>query len=165
MLTPTPDELKHTVGKALGRIPSGVFVLTARHDGAASAMMSSWVQQASFDPPTVTVALSKYRPIRDLIAGAGQFAVAVVGAADTSLMKRYARGVEPGRDPFEGVETITTPAGEVVPAAALAWLECRVVQIIEFGGDHELLIARVGGGAVLRDGPSFTHLRKNGFHY
>ena len=164
-ITPTPDELKNTVGKALGRIPSGVFILTARHDGAASAMMSSWVQQAAFDPPAVTVAISKGRPVRPLIAAGGRFALAVVGEADTSLLRRYARGVEPGQDPFEGVDTLTTPAGHLVPAAAIAWLDCQVIRAIDFDADHELLIARVAGGALVREGESFTHLRKNGFHY
>ena len=28
-----PDELKQTIGRALGRIPSGVFILTAEHAG------------------------------------------------------------------------------------------------------------------------------------
>ena len=80
-------------------------------------------------------------------------------------MKKYARGIPPGQDPFEGVDVVRTPAGLPVPAAALAWLECEVISGCEFGGDHELLVARVTDGALLRDGPSFTHLRGNGFHY
>ena len=52
-----------------------------------------------------------------------------------------------------------------VQLSLLAWLEGRVIQTCEFGGDHELLIAQITDGAVLRDGASFTHLRGNGFHY
>ena len=52
------EELRNTVGKALGRVPSGVFVLTASDtDHRRYAMLASWVQQAAFDPPAVCLAI------------------------------------------------------------------------------------------------------------
>ena len=160
-----PEHLKATVGKALGRVPSGVFIMTARHDGQSAAMMVSWVQQAAFDPPAVSVAVQKDRPMRQLIHAGKRFALAVVGEGDTTLMKKYARGIPPGQDPFADVEVLQTPAGIPVPAAALAWLECALLSACDFGADHELVVARVTDGALLREGASFTHLRGNGFHY
>ena len=167
MTTPTQasDHLKATVGKALGRIPSGVFILTARDGAESAAMMVSWAQQAAFEPPAVSVAMHKDRPIRAMIHASGRLALSVIAEGDTSLLKKYARGVPPGQDPFDGVELIQTSGGLPVPAAALAWLEARVIHTCEFGGDHELLVARVTDGSVLREGASFTHLRGNGFHY
>ena len=159
------DELKHSIGKALGRVPSGVFILTARQNDQASAMMASWVQQASFQPPTVSIAIAKDRPIFELIRASKQCVLSVVPENDTSLMKRYARGVKSGEDPFSGVKTIETTIGIPALAAALAYLELRVVQTCDFGGDHDLVIAEVTNGKLLRDGTSFTHLRGNGFHY
>ena len=163
---PAPsDHLKATVGKALGRIPSGVFILTARNGSESSAMMVSWAQQAAFDPPAVSIAMHKDRPIRQLIRASGRLALAVIADGDHTLMRKYARGVPPGQDPFEGVPVLHTPAGLAVPSAALAWLEGRVIQTCDFGGDHELMVAQVTDGAILREGASFTHLRGNGFHY
>jgi 3-hydroxy-9,10-secoandrosta-1,3,5(10)-triene-9,17-dione monooxygenase reductase component len=159
------DHLKATVGRALGRLPSGVYIMTARHDGRSAAMMVSWVQQASFQPPAVSVSLQKDRPIRQMIHASRSFALSVVGEGETSLMKKYARGIPPDQDPFEGVDVIQTGAGLPVPSAALAWLECAVLSACDFGSDHELVVARVTDGALLRDGASFTHLRGNGFHY
>src|SRR5919112_3535011 len=91
---------KHTIGKALGRIPSGVFVLTAKHGDSVAAMLASWVQQAAFDPPAVSIALAKDRPIRSLIAQSGRAVLSVVGEHQTPLMKKYARGIKPDEDPF-----------------------------------------------------------------
>jgi len=162
---PISEEFKHTAGKALGRIPSGVFILTATHGGESSAMMASWVQQCAFDPPGVSVALGKERAIGQLIKASGKFALSVVGEDDTSLMKRYARGVKAGEDPFAGVEVFDTPAGIPAMKSTLAWLECRLLTTCEFGGDHELLIAQVTAGQILRPGVSFTHQRGSGFHY
>ena len=161
---PVSDHLKATVGRALGRVPSGVYVMTARHDGQSLAMMVSWAQQAAFNPPAVSVALQKERPIREMVHASGKFALAVIGEGDSALMKKYARGIPPGEDPLEGVEVVQTTSGLPVPAG-LAWLECEVIKTCDFGGDHELVIARITDGALLREGASFTHLRGNGFHY
>ena len=154
-----------SIGKAIGRIPSGVFILVARHGGRDEVMMASWVQQASFQPPCVSVAVHKDRPVRGAIVASRRFALAVLPQDDTSLMKKYARGVAPGEDPFAGVEVLTTPAGLTVPAGALGYLECELTNVCDFGGDHEIHVARVTAGRVLREGKSFTHLRGNGVHY
>ena len=48
---------------------------------------------------------------------------------------------------------------------ALAYLECRLLKSFDFGGDHDLYVAEIVGGQVLKDEPPFTHVRGNGFHY
>ena len=160
------DDLKQTAGKALGRVPSGVYILTAAHGGDATAMMASWVQQAGFDPPAVSVAMAKGRPIVELIAASRTFALSIIPEGDSSLMKRYARGVKPGDDPFAGVETFATPSGIPAMKTALAWLECRLIHTCAFGGDHDLLIGEVVAGNILQaGGTAFMHQRGSGFHY
>ena len=162
----TPDDLKLTIGRALGRIPSGVFILTATHQDRPLAMMASWVQQVAFAPPSVGVAIAKERPAHAALSKSGAtFALAVIPEGDTSLMKKYARGVPEGADPFEGVRITRTANGTIVPADALAYLECRVTRVVDFSADHDLFLAEVVAGQMLKEGPSFTHLRGNGFHY
>src|SRR5687768_3423944 len=117
-----PDDIRNTIGKALGRIPSGVFVLTASHDDESSAMLASWVQQASFQPPGVSVAISRHRAVVPLIRRSNQFALSIIPENDTTLMKRYARGVKPDEDAFAGMRTLQTPSGLPAFADALAWL-------------------------------------------
>jgi flavin reductase (DIM6/NTAB) family NADH-FMN oxidoreductase RutF len=159
------EDTRAALGKAIGRIPSGVYILTTRHNGRDEVMMASWVQQASFEPPTLSIAVHKDRPIRGTLLAAGRFALAILPQDDTSLMKKYARGVAPGEEPFAGIEVTTTPGGLPVPAGALGFLECELINVCDFGGDHELHVARITAGQVLREGKSFTHLRGNGFHY
>lgn len=162
----TPEDLKLTIGRALGRIPSGVFILTTTHENQPLAMIASWVQQVAFAPPSVGVAIAKERSAHAALSAAGaMFALSVVPDGDTSLMKKYARGIPAGADPFEGVRVTRTANGTAVLADALAYLECRVTKPIDFGADHDLFLAEVIAGQLLKDGPSFTHLRGNGFHY
>ncbi len=159
------EEMKQSIGKALGRIPSGVFVLTAEHAGKNSAMLASWVQQTSFDPPGLSVALGTGRPIAELIRSSRKFALSIVPQDDATLMKKYARGLPPDADPFEGMRTTKTPAGITVLADALGYLECRLLDVCDFGGDHELFIGEVRAAQMHREGHAFAHQRGNGFHY
>jgi 3-hydroxy-9,10-secoandrosta-1,3,5(10)-triene-9,17-dione monooxygenase reductase component len=162
----TPDDIKLTIGRALGRIPSGVFILTATHEKQPLAMMASWVQQVAFAPPSVAVAIAKERPAHAALSKPSRtFALSVIPEGDTSLMKKYARGIPAGADPFDGVRITRTANGTIVLADALAYLECRVTQVVDFNADHDLFLAEVVAGQMLKDGPSFTHLRGNGFHY
>ena len=164
----TPNELKHTVGRALGRIPSGVFVLTARDAGRRMGMLASFVQQASFSPPAICLAVGKDRDIRDLILSTRRLALCVLAEGDTELMRRFAKArPDAAADAFEGLDVFDAPSGLPVVARSLAWLDGEVIQTVNFGADHELFIARVTAGDLLRDdgARSFTHVRGNGFHY
>jgi flavin reductase (DIM6/NTAB) family NADH-FMN oxidoreductase RutF len=155
------------IGKALGRVPSGVYILTAQHDGRSTAMMASWVQQASFTPPALSVGIAKDRPIARMIQASRTFALSVVPEHDEShIMRKYARGVPENEDPFAGMKTEKTPVlGLPVLSDALAIMECRVMQVVSFSGDHELYIGEIVGGKLTREGKPFIHLRGSGFHY
>ena len=159
------DEQKLPIGKALGRIPSGVFVLAVSHEGMNAAMLASWVMQASFEPPCISIAIAKGRPIVDLIRRTSHFAISIVPEGDKLVMKKFARGFKEGEDPFAGVAAIKSPGGAPVLSDALGWIEAKLIDTFDYRADHELLIARVTAGALLRDGYAFNHQRGNGFHY
>jgi flavin reductase (DIM6/NTAB) family NADH-FMN oxidoreductase RutF len=158
------DRKRLHLGKAIGKIPSGVYILTARHEDRRGAILASWVQQAAFEPPAVSVALAKGRPIAESIRASGRFALSILPDDDKTLMKHYARPIEAG-DPFAGVRVIDSPAGLPILADALAWLECRLLSTCDFGGDHELLVGEIIAGELLKEGKPFMHVRGNGFHY
>jgi flavin reductase (DIM6/NTAB) family NADH-FMN oxidoreductase RutF len=158
------DAQRHSIGKALGRIASGVFVLTAKHGEQTGAMLASWVQQAGFQPPAVSVAIARGRPVTEIIRTSNRLALSVVPNDDKSLMRHYAR-LKPGDEPFAGVKCSAAPSGVPVLSDALAWLDCRLLCIDDFGGDHELYVAEVTDAALLHEGTAFAHQRGNGFHY
>lgn len=55
------------VAKALARVSSGLYVVTAAHTNARGAMIASWVAQASLEPLGLTIAVSKDRAIESLM--------------------------------------------------------------------------------------------------
>lgn len=55
------------ISKALGKLSSGLYVVTAGRADASSAMIASWVAQASFEPLGLTIAIAKDRAIESLM--------------------------------------------------------------------------------------------------
>lgn len=161
---PISDELKRMLGRPLGRIPSGLYVLSAVHDGLPHAILVSWVQQAAFDPPLLTVALAKDRSIGPMIRQSGRFALSILSATDSALVKRFARS-DSHADPFSGIATAKTPAGLPVPSESLAALECALLSSCDLPADHELLIGQPTWAKVFNDARPFLHVRGSGFHY
>src|SRR3954462_11712496 len=89
---------------ALGRIPSGLFVVTARQNDQETGMLASWVQQCSFDPPQVSVAVQRDRFVHDLLDDGAAFAVNVLAAGQTDLLKHFGKGFGPDEPAFVGLE-------------------------------------------------------------
>ena len=159
------ENIEMTVGKAIGRIPSGVFILTARHNGRDEVMTASWVQQAGFDPPCVTVALRHGRFVTEWVAQTGRFTLNQLAQGQKSLIRHFARGFEPAEDAFAGIALRRTEAGGVALENALAFLDAEVLGGAD-SGDHRIFVGRVVGGSVLRpEGEPAVHLRRTGFHY
>src|SRR5947208_4442610 len=93
-----------SLAAALGRVPSGLFVLTARDGARETGMLASWVQQCSFAPPQLTAALSKDRWVLDWLADDTTFAVNVLGEGQKQLVAHFGKGFGPGEPAFEGLE-------------------------------------------------------------
>jgi len=150
--------------KALGRIPSGLFVLTARRGDAETGMLASWVQQCSFDPPRVSVALKRGRELTEWLTDGAAFVVNILGEGQKEFVAHFGKGFSAGEPAFEGVALERSAAGLPVLAAAHAHLACRVVSRCP-AGDHDLVIAEVTDGRVHSDGRPYLHVRKSGAHY
>lgn len=154
---------KAKISKSLGMIPSGCFVLTASDAGCSSGILASWIQQAGFDPPAVSVAIKHGRSIQPLIESSGHFVLNTIGETGPDLFKHFAKGFETEESAFEGLKTRTSPAGVIIEDA-VAYLCCKVTGKVD-AGDHVVYVATVIDGAVHRDDRPSVRIRTNGFNY
>ena len=152
------------LARALGRIPSGLFVVTTLKDDRPSGFLGSFVMQAGFEPPTVTVAIGRDRPHLADVRTSGRFALSILDTASRGLMTPFVKKVVPPATPFDGLALARTAAGSFVLAESLAWVDCRLVGEHE-SGDHVVVFGAVVEAALLREGDPWTHLRKNGLGY
>ncbi|MEY3256937.1 MAG: hypothetical protein RLZZ29_2072, partial [Cyanobacteriota bacterium] len=152
--------------KALGRISSGLYIVTAKKGEVSGAMMASWVAQASFQPLGFTIAVAKDRAIDNLLQIGDRFVINVLEEGNyQDLKKHFLKRLLPGADRFAGVKTQTAKNGSPILTDALAYMECQVVSNIECS-DHWILYCIVEDGKVSKpDALTAVRHRKVGNYY
>lgn len=158
------DDPQKQLAAALGRIPSGIFILTVASGTVETGMLASWAQQCSFQPPQVSLAIKREREIASLLAKDAYFTLNLLESSQTDMIAHFGKGFPLDADAFAGLEVTREPGRGPVLSEALAYLQCRVVDRFP-AGDHDLFVAAVVAGRLLDEGQPMVHIRKNGFHY
>ena len=152
---------KKQVGKALGKVASGLYVVTTKCDDKEDAVLASWVNQCAFEPPAVTIALATLRSARLLVEASEAFIVNVLPKEDMTLLKHFSR---PPEEIFKGIKTRKGFNGIRILNDAVSYLECEVVHSMQ-AGDHVLYVGEIVGGNTLKGDEPYIHVRDNGFNY
>jgi flavorubredoxin/flavin reductase (DIM6/NTAB) family NADH-FMN oxidoreductase RutF len=152
--------------KALGRISGGLYIITAQKGDISSAMLASWVNQVSFEPLGISIAVAKDRAIESLLQVGDRFVLNVLEEGNyQALMKHFLKRFLPGDDRFAGIKTYPAANGSPILADALAYLECEVNSRMD-ANDHWIVYSSVDTGRVAKlDGLTAVHHRKIGNHY
>lgn len=162
------SEIKEGISHSLGKIPSGLFIVTFyNHElSQADGMLMSWIQQVSFEPPAVSVATKKDRKGLELIKKSKNFVVNIMGKENAKMIGSFYKGI--GEAKFEGLATQKAPNSNVlILNDAVSYLECELTNTLDTEGDHVILFGKILSGQLLnsdQNEPS-VHLRKNGFDY
>lgn len=151
------------IGAALGRIPSGCFILTAAVGGRATGVLVSWVQQAAFEPPSLTVCLKHGRPVMELIDASGRFLLNVIGQDWAAMFRHFGRGFTLDEDAFSGLRIEPTEFGPML-RSSISQIGCRVGGRFEIG-DHTLYAAEALAAQLVGEPKPYVHLRKSGLSY
>ncbi len=152
--------------KALGRLSGGLYIITAKKGDVQSAMLASWVSQASVTPLGLTIAVAKDRAIETLMRVGDKFVLNVLEEGNYQhLMKHFLKRFAPGADRFADVKSYAGANGSPILGDALAYLECEVATRMECS-DHWLVYATVDAGRVSNLAAlTAVHHRKVGNHY
>ena len=158
--------LDSDLDKAIGRLSGGLYIITATRGDVSSAMLASWVSQASFEPIGLTIAVAKDRAIESLMQVGDRFVLNILEEGKyQDLMRHFLKRFKPGADRFAGVNTQTAANGSPILTDALAYLECEVVSRMECS-DHWIVYSKVDLGRVSNpEGLTAVHHRKVGNHY
>ncbi|MBW4556822.1 MAG: diflavin flavoprotein [Trichormus sp. ATA11-4-KO1] len=152
--------------KALGRISGGLYIITAKKGDVSSAMLASWVSQASFKPLGFSIAVAKDRAIESLMQVGDRFVLNVLEEGNyQKLMRHFLKRFAPGADRFEGVRTQPAENDAPILTDALAYMECEVISRMDCG-DHWAVYSTVYEGRVSKpEALTAVHHRKVGNHY
>jgi len=156
--------------QALGRVIGSLCILTASkgkdENNIKGAMLASWVSQASFSPPGLSIAVAKDRSVESLLQIGDSFALNILSEKDFKApLKRFTKHFAPGEDRFEGIVIELSPNEQIIIPEALAWLDASVKERMECG-DHWVIYAEVLHGNILKsDSLTAVHHRKTGANY
>jgi flavorubredoxin/flavin reductase (DIM6/NTAB) family NADH-FMN oxidoreductase RutF len=152
--------------QAVGRILGSLSVLTAKKGDIIGAMLASWVSQATFTPPGLTISVAKDRAIEALTHTGDTFVLNVLAEGkDRAIQKHFLKPFGPGEDRFQDINTQEADNGSPILQDALAYLECRVANRMECG-DHWVVYAIVEKGQLLdQSNRTAVHYRKTGSRY
>jgi flavorubredoxin/flavin reductase (DIM6/NTAB) family NADH-FMN oxidoreductase RutF len=152
--------------KALGRLSGGLYIITAQKGQASSAMLASWVAQASVEPLGITIAVAKDRAIESFMHVGDRFVLNILEEGSYQpLMRHFLKRFAPGADRFAGVKTYPAANGAPILTEALAYLECEVTSRMECS-DHWIVYSTINAGRLAKqDALTAVHHRKVGNHY
>jgi flavin reductase (DIM6/NTAB) family NADH-FMN oxidoreductase RutF len=158
--------LDNELDKALGRLSGGLYIITAQKGDVSSAMLASWVSQASTKPLGLSIAVAKDRAIESLMHVGDRFVLNVLEEGNyQTLMRHFLKRFAPGADRFAEIKTYPAENGSPILADALAYVECEVVSRMDCP-DHWIVYSTVDAGRVSKtEGLTAVHHRKVGNHY
>ena len=127
-------------------------LVSAAHGGKRNIMAAAWAMPLDFDPPKVAVVLDKSTWTRELLEGAGTFALQVPVRAQLDLTETLGNSSgreiveQSGQDKF-ATYGLSTFAGTATNAPLLegcaAWLECRLLPEPAIQQRYDLFLGEV----------------------
>ncbi len=133
--------------KIMGHFATGVTVVTTGGAAGSHGLTANAVASLSLDPPLVLVAVDKKAHSLEFLRANRCFAVNILTLEQEAVSRRFAT---PGPKDFDGLPVRTAETGAPILADCLAYLDCRVVEILP-GGDHEIFVGQIVSGE-LHDG-------------
>lgn len=155
------------VAQAVGRVVGSLCVLSAKSGDAKQIMLASWVSQASFDPPGLTVAVAKERAVESLVLEGGKFNLSMLAEGKAKpIVKELSKPYRPQEDRSMNVATEVSENNQCLYLKdAVSYVECTVKNRLE-AGDHYILYATVDNGKLLDEGATTAvHFRRSGSNY
>ena len=129
----TYDRLRRRV---LWRLPTGLYVLGSRHGDQRNLMTCSLAMQLSVAPKIVGVSVDRSAVTWGLVHEGACFALSVLARGDRELVRRFVKPAahDAAAGTLAGVPYTDGPStGAPVVGAAIAFLDCRVVEEVHLG--------------------------------
>lgn len=141
----------------LGRVPTGVMVVTVPTATGQAARTANSFTSGSLTPPLVSVCFGSMSPYAAALRAADGWGVSVLADDQRHLSTHFARR-EAGRGLAGIPHTLSGRTGAALLTEAVVTMECRSV-LTHPAGDHVLIVAEVLAIQVRRDRPPLVFLR------
>jgi len=134
--------------KIMGRFATGVTVVTTAGPGGLGGLTANAVSSLSLEPPLVLVAVDKRAGSYPEIKANGCYAVNILAADQEEISRRFAT---PGPKDYTGLTWTKAVTGAPVLEGTLAWVDCRLAEVLP-GGDHDIFVGEIVAGEARDEG-------------
>ncbi|MCG7205597.1 flavin reductase family protein [Streptomyces arenae] len=161
----TAPDLADSFRAAMSALAAPVTIVTCYDDrGRPRGLTASAVSSLSLAPPLFLVCLDRASRTHDVLTGAEDFAVHLLGPGEEHLVDRF---TQPAEQRFAGLPLGAGPDRAPVIAGVSLVLRCVRHRLLE-GGDHTILVGRVTevsgepahAGGLLWHRRGFAHARR-----
>ena len=128
--------------RIMGHFATGVTVVTTCYEDRPQGMTANAVASLSLDPPLILVSVDVKAQMNACLKASDCFAVNILTEEHEALSVRFAKH---GPKDFSGIEYRTEVTGSPVIEQALAYVDCRVANVLP-GGDHDIFIGEIVAG-------------------
>ena len=140
----------------------GVYILSSVNEGEYCVSTITWVSQASFEPPMISVCIKRNSASYEIVKKRGEFILHLLGDNQKELASIFFKPTIFENEKLNGQEfslANNLPLLKDIPA----YIQCKVVEILE-NGDHPLFLAEVVDAKINNDSDPLE-LRKTGWTY
>ena len=148
--------------QSLRMISYGVYILSSVNEGEYCVSTITWVSQASFEPPMISVCIKRNSASYEIVKKRGEFILHLLGDNQKKMAATFFKPTIFEDEKLNGKEfslANNLPLLKDIPA----YIQCKVVEILE-NGDHPLFLAEVVDAKINNDSNPLE-LRKTGWTY
>jgi flavin reductase (DIM6/NTAB) family NADH-FMN oxidoreductase RutF len=128
--------------KIMGHFATGVTVVTTGGEAGEHGLTANAIASLSLDPPLVLVAVDKRAATLEYLTRNRCFAINILRLEQEAISRQFAT---PGPKDFSGLKITTAQTASPILAECLAYVDCRVVDVLP-GGDHDIFIGEIVAG-------------------
>ena len=140
----------------------GVYILSSLNDDEYCVSTVTWVSQASFEPPMISVCIKRNSASYKIVKNRREFILHLLGDNQKELASTFFKPTIFDKEKLNGQEFIlenNLPLLKDIPA----YIQCKVVEVLE-NGDHPLFLTEVIDAKINNDSNPLE-LRKTGWTY
>jgi flavin reductase (DIM6/NTAB) family NADH-FMN oxidoreductase RutF len=126
--------------KALRLISNGMYVITSCAGTKYGGATVTWLSQASFKPPLIMAAIRPESSVFACLAESRDVAVHILGAHQQEIARKFLSSTEVKNGVMNGEPFTRGTTTAPILKNISSYIECRVRQIFNDGGDHELVV-------------------------
>lgn len=127
---------------AVGRLATGVTIVTSRHGDLDHAMTANALASVSLEPLLVLVCVEREARFHDAIVGSGVWGVSILPSTARATAEWLATRGRPLHGQLDRIPVHRGTTGVALLDESLSTLECETHEAYA-GGDHTIVVGRV----------------------